>query len=55
MHRESIEEYLQELLLHNCPLKGIGVRDFYDFFDVFWGPGGFPLDADRNFEQKLRI
>ena len=41
--------------LHNCPLKGIGVRDYYAFQFFFCLSGGFPLDADRNFERKLRI
>ena len=41
--------------LYNCPLKGIGVRDFYVFFRFVWVPGGFPLDADQHFERKLRI
>ena len=34
------------------PLKGMGVRFFFVFV---WGPGGFPLNAYRNFEQQLRI
>ena len=30
-------------------------RDYYAFQFVFCLPGGFRLDADRNFERKLRI
>ena len=41
--------------IYSSPLKGRGVRDYYAFFDFFCLPGGFPLDADRNFERKLRI
>ena len=43
----------RDFLLHNCPLKGIGVRDFYAFFDFFLLAGRFPVACGSEFREIL--
>ena len=39
--------------IHNCPLKGIGVRDFYAFFDFFLLAGRFSIGCGSEFREIL--
>ena len=39
--------------IHNSPLKGIGVRDFYDFFDFFLLAGRFSIGCGSKFRAEV--
>ena len=39
--------------IHNSPLKGIGVRDFYAFFDLFLLGGRFSIGCESKFREIL--
>ena len=50
---QSVWTHWDSICIHNSPLKGIGVRDFYAFFDFFLLAGRFLVGCGSKFREIL--